>query len=126
MTYPVEDPAVVMARRTLHKAKKEFDKQEQEEMKMQRMIVCLDCGKEVPRKGCKMRTDEEGGRRFICPDCQDPESEPRPVRKEVIAIESPRQARRTCFFCNHDLFFISIDGSIQCATCKSIFFKGPE
>lgn len=124
--YQSEDPAVVMARRLLHRAKKEYDQQEREDKIMARQMTttCCECGKTVPKKGCKCK-EEDGKRHFICPECSGQScAEQHIERKAIVTTEQLKVQRRKCFFCNHEKFYLNLDSSVQCSECGSIFFKG--
>lgn len=114
-----EDPAIVMARKTLFEGRRQVE----EEEKMSRVMKtrCSECGNKVPMKGLRFDV-VDGVRKYVCDECL---GEARPAAVSAVAVvEGPRPARKSCFFCQADTFHIALDGSFQCSGCGSVFVKG--
>lgn len=125
VTHNFEDPAIIMARKLLHNARREFIMSEREEIKKRTMTVtCSVCGKRVPKSGTSFQV-VDGKRIFTCPDCSGSHFVKQEKTAALPAIRNIIPSRKTCFFCNNDMFHLNMDNSFQCASCGSIFFKGP-
>ena len=114
-----EDPAIVMARKTLFEGRRQVE--EEEKMSKIRRIWCSQCSEKVPMKGCHYEV-VDGEKKYTCDVCL---GGVRPVATSAVAVvEGPRPARKSCFFCQADTFHIALDGSFQCSGCGSVFVKG--